>query len=198
MMPKPERGYFEEPALRLARTDEIYCAAESTPFQLKLVEDSTTNVSVVNTTPKVPECPNCGRTHDTKTRQQSPAFRKTCRKYKKWNHFVIKCRSKRTKPGVRTLEEVNHGDKPEEDIDSQLVTLWLESGSYVRFQVDTGAQCNGLPLSTYREATVDVALSNVTPIKTRVRAYGGGTLLVVGSVKLKFGETKQSIAWTVN
>ena len=50
MMPKPERGYFEEPALRLARTDEIYRAAESTPFQLKLVEDSTTNVSVVNNT----------------------------------------------------------------------------------------------------------------------------------------------------
>ena len=79
---------------------------------------------------------------------------------------------------------MDHGDKPEEDIesfplplpihcldDSQLVTLQLESGSYVRFQVDTGAQCNVLPLSTYREAMGDVALSNV---KTRVTAYGGG------------------------
>ena len=37
--------------------------------------------------------------------------------------------------------------------DSQLVTLKLESGNYLRFQVDTGAQCNVVPVSLYKKAT---------------------------------------------
>ena len=35
--------------------------------------------------------------------------------------------------------------------DSQLVTLKLESGNYLRFQPDTGAQCNVVPLHLYNE-----------------------------------------------
>ena len=68
---KTRERLLQEPALTLARTDEVCRAAESTLSQLKLVEDSTTNVSVVNTTPKVPECPNCGRTHEDKTAMSS-------------------------------------------------------------------------------------------------------------------------------
>ena len=40
--------------------------------------------------------------------------------------------------------------------DSQLVTLKLESGNYVRFQPDTGAQCNVVPLHLYKKATKNV------------------------------------------
>ena len=36
--------------------------------------------------------------------------------------------------------------------DSQLVTLKLESGNYLRFQVDTGAQCNIMPLEAVQES----------------------------------------------
>ena len=74
--------------------------------------------------------------------------------------------------------------------DSQLFTLRLESGSYVHFQVDTGAQCNVMPLKTYQEATGDVDLSKVSAIQTQVIAYEGGTLPVVGSVKLKVWRQK--------
>ena len=45
--------------------------------------------------------------------------------------------------------------------DSQLVTLMLESGHYLRFQPDTGAQCNVVPLHLYKKATKDVDLCNV-------------------------------------
>jgi hypothetical protein len=65
--------------------------------------------------------------------------------------------------------------------DSQLVTLLIESGSYIRFQVDTGAQCNVVPLGTYKKATGDVTLSKVTPTNTQVTAYGP----VVGTVLLQ-------------
>ena len=66
--------------------------------------------------------------------------------------------------------------------DSQFVTLRVQSGSYIRFQVDMGAQCNVLPVDTYKKATGDKTLSDVTPTNTQVTAYGGA---VVGSVLLR-------------
>ena len=38
--------------------------------------------------------------------------------------------------------------------DSQLVTLKLESGNYLHFQPDTGAQSNVVPLHLYKKATI--------------------------------------------
>ena len=64
--------------------------------------------------------------------------------------------------------------------DSQLVTLKLESGNYLRFQVDTGAQCNVVPLSLYKKATLDYNLEHLIPADITITAYGGNTLPVVG------------------
>ena len=69
--------------------------------------------------------------------------------------------------------------------DSHFVTLRLESGSHVRFQVDTGPQCNVMPVEIYKKSTQDVSLSKVTPAQTQVKAYGGGTLPVIGAVILR-------------
>ena len=69
--------------------------------------------------------------------------------------------------------------------DTQFVTLRVESGSHIRFQVDTGAQCNVVPLNTYKQATGDISLSKVTPIKNRITAYGGATLPVISTVLLR-------------
>lgn len=207
---KTRERLLREPALTLARADEICRAAESTGTQLKVVGDTAAeNVSAVNTsTASHPECPNCGRQHDTRKKEQCPAFGKYCRKCKKRNHFAVKCRSKQKKPGwVRTVDEKETIQDTDDDEvyplrlpvhgldDSQLVTLRLQSGCYIRFQVDTGAQCNVLPLRTYQEATGDVSLRKVSPIQTKVTAYGGGTLPVVGSVKLKVwrGKSKHHV-----
>ena len=43
--------------------------------------------------------------------------------------------------------------------DSQLMTLRLDSGNHIRFQVDTGAECNVVPLSVYKKATKDTGLT---------------------------------------
>ena len=64
-----------------------------------------------------------------------------------------------------------------------MVTLWLESGKYIRFQVDTGARCNILPLLTYKRATNDYKLAQVDPASTTITAYGGTTLSVIGRVR---------------
>ena len=144
-------------------------------------------------------CPNCGRRHDTQRRESCPAFGKTCRKCQKWNHFAVKCRSRRRNPGALAVDESQgqDSDKGVETLtlqlpvhcldDSQFVTLRVQSGSYIRFQVDMGAQCNVLPVDTYNKATGDKTLSDVTPTNTQVTAYGGA---VVGSVLLRVWRPK--------
>jgi len=68
----------------------------------------------------------------------------------------------------------------------------MKTGSFIRFQVDTGAQCNVLPLGMYKEATGDQVLKNIISTNTVVTAYGGATLPVVGRVVLRVwrGRTK--------
>ena len=69
--------------------------------------------------------------------------------------------------------------------DSQLVTLKLESGNYLRFQPDTGAQCNVVPLHLYKKATKDVDLCNVTPVNTAIISYGGTSIPILGKARLR-------------
>ena len=68
--------------------------------------------------------------------------------------------------------------------DSQLVTLKLESGNYLRFQPDTGAQCNVIPVHLYKKATKDVDLCNVTSVNTAIISYGGTSIPIPGKVRL--------------
>ena len=55
----------------------------------------------------------------------------------------------------------------------------------MHFQVDTGAQCNVVPLSLYKKATTNFNLEHVTKIQSAITAYGGTTLPVVGRTSLK-------------
>ena len=69
--------------------------------------------------------------------------------------------------------------------DSQLVKLKLESGNYRRFQPDTGAQCNVVPLHPYKKATKVVGLCNMTPVNTAIISYCGTSIPIVGKVRLR-------------
>ena len=64
--------------------------------------------------------------------------------------------------------------------DSNFVTLKLNSGNFMCFQVDTGAQCNMIPLDLYKQATLDSSLQKVRAIQSQITAYGGTALPVVG------------------
>ena len=69
--------------------------------------------------------------------------------------------------------------------DEQLVTLRLSSGNYLRFQPDTGAQCNIIPVQLYKKAANDPDLKEVKPSNSTISAYGGSQLPVVGQVTLQ-------------
>ena len=137
-----------------------------------------------------PECLYCGRKHDLRKRELCPAFGILCNKCHKPNHFASKCRSTSSRSSVRAIDE-KIGDTNEvfptqiaavKLDDSQMVTLKLESGNFLRFQVDTGAQCNVIPLALYKEATKDHSLMHITPGNSQITAYGGATLPAVGQV----------------
>ena len=141
---------------------------------------------------RIRDCWNCGRKHEYHRKELCPAYGKTCNKCHKLNHFASKCRGKSKPQPVRTIDDTDEIFQVAAlDLDdSQCVTVKLESGTHIRFQVDTGAQCNVIPLAIYKKATGDVTLSNVVPTNTQIRAYGGTILPVVVSTLLRISRGK--------
>ena len=200
---KTREQLLREPALTLRKTDEICHAAESMLAQLKVVEEGSM-VNFVNKDRRGArqpgsgpndsrqdysrncECWNFGRRHDTQRRESCPAFGKRCAKCRKLNHFAARCRSSGP-PSVRPVASSGEPEDTEEIFQTvtQLVTLRLDSGNHIRFQVDTGAQCNVVPLSVYKKATKDTGLTQLSPSRKHITAYGGATLPVVGTVLLR-------------
>ena len=88
----------------------------------------------------------------------------------------------------------------------RFVTLKLKnSGNFMTFQLDTGADCNVIPVHLYKQATGDVMMVNVKPSDNRptIVAFGGTKLSLRGQVMLPVsrGKTRctprcSSIAWT--
>ena len=201
---KVREQLLREPRLTLAKTDEICRAAESMAVQMKMITDESlaeTNVvkdpeihkkhpNKSTTVSSIRECWNCGRKHEYYKRDLCPAYGKICNKCRKPNHFASKCRSAGNKMLIRTVDD-NDADEvfPTEVAalhldDSHFITLKLKSGNFMRFQVDTGAQCNVIPLDLYKQATKDIHLHEVTTVQSQITAYGGTTLPVVGQVVL--------------
>ena len=204
---KVRERLLRETKFTLTKTDEICHAAKSMMVQMKVVEDGH-DAAAVGVHPDSPspekerphnpeqrrtrDCWNCGRKHEYRRKEFCPAYGKTCNKCHKLNHFASKCRGKSKLQPVRTIEDADEIFQIAAlDLDdSQCVTVKLESGNHIRFQVDTGAQCNVLPLAIYKKATRDVTLSKVVPTNTQIRAYAGATLPVVGCTLLRVSRGK--------
>ena len=210
---KVRERLLRESQLTLKKTDEICRASESTAAQLKEVSEGSDMVSVVSfrkkfqrprgkkgdTDDSTKECGNCGRIHEP---NNCVARGKTCGNCGKLNHFAAVCRSGKRrdiKPdsSVKAInQETDRGDDSDEIYviseiavvtldDAQLVTLRLESGNYLRFQPDTGAQCNVIPVHLYKKAANDPYLKQIKPTNAAISAYGGHKLPVIGQVTLK-------------
>ena len=65
------------------------------------------------------------------------------------------------------------------------MTLKVESGNFTRFENDTGARCNVLPVHMYKKATGDFDLKQVNPAKSSIVSYDGGNIEVLGTVKIQ-------------
>ena len=209
---KVRERLLRETNLTLMKTDEICRAAESMTEQMRIVgqtNDATTSVHAVRKfsgqkkrmtkeasrstkSDTAKECWNCGRQHGRQPKELCPAFGKSCDLCGKLNHFANKCRQKRsgsTRNSVRAIGEPDEVFPVREGAtlldDSQCVTLKLDSGNYIRFQIDSGAQCNVLPLKMYKRATKDVQMNDVTKCQSTILAFGGSRLTVVGEVRVR-------------
>ena len=58
--------------------------------------------------------------------------------------------------------------------DEQTVTLGLENGKYIQFQIDNGASVNVLPVQVYKRASGDHSMKLVTKTSdnAKIVAYG--------------------------
>ena len=211
---KVRERLLRESKLTLVKTDEICHAAESMMAQMKVVDGKHgVEIDAVETgrdaptkgqhpqqdQPPTRDCWNCGRKHAYHRKDLCSAYGKRCKKCHKLNHFAAKCRGKSVEDSKVPSQSVQSVDGSRETFvvstvnldDSQCVTVKLESGNHIRFQADTGAQCNVLPLAIYKKATKDEQLKKVTLVQTEIRAYGGTALPVVGSTLLRVWRGQQ-------
>ena len=194
----------------MQKTEEICRAAESSLTQMKVVSDNAeTTVSTVNVeqnhqgytdkamanSKSAQGCENCGRKHEEHRRELFSAYGKVCNECLKQNHTAVKChscsgRAKLTQRQIQAIDEDDSDKVFPTQIsavnldDPQLVTGKLESGNFLCFQVDTGAQCNIIPLELYKKVSRDFQMTRVILARTTITAYGGTTLSVAGSVIL--------------
>ena len=163
---KVRERLLRESKLDLARTDEICRSAESMHAQMKIVGDvaeAEANKVDQDQKPKgdqerIPnswkskknrrkqwrrgkECLKCGYQHPEKL-ESCPAIGQECLKCGKRNHFASRCPSKEVK-ATDLGDDDEAGEMYQIEVaavkldDSQLVTLKLGSGNFVRFQPDT-------------------------------------------------------------
>ena len=74
---------------------------------------------------------------------------------------------------------------PNQSSDSSLVTLKVPGGNFIRFEIDTGARCNVLPIHIYKKATSDCDFKRISPAKSSITSYDGGNIPVLGTVKIQ-------------
>ena len=162
---------MRETGLTIERTDEICRAAEIMTSQMKTMSDNYTAVHAMkvykSNKSRRPvdskrdvgsaSCSKCGRRHDLREKYTCPAFGKRCHQCHRMDHFAAKCNSTEKPRSVRVVdvesdEEVFTLSGVSKIDAAQIVTLRLESGNYLRFQIDSGAQCNVIPMSLYEKA----------------------------------------------
>lgn len=137
---------------------------------------------------EVYDCNRCGRKHK---RGVCPAFDKVCISCGLKGHFAIECKTKQNVnkkvSEVTQQVRVNEESEAEEEfyihvVEDQCDDDWYETiemnGKTVAVKLDTGAQCNVLPVRILHDIPV-----NIEPSRTRnLVTYNGQPITVVGEV----------------
>ena len=154
-------------------------------------------------------CKYCGTLH---RHRKCPAFGKTCLKCNKLNHFVSVCLSSKKRIDLTQAKLQQESGKedffigvveqskqskatPEENtmslkVDERDWFICLQSnGSKIRYKMDTGAQANVLPLSTYNQLNIKPILEETN---VKLSAYNGGDIPTIGKCELNLVNKNES------
>ena len=131
---------------------------------------------------------------------------KQCTHCKKINYFKSKCTSLKAKKKhnrslVKEFEDSNQGNEVSDEVqahmylvrnvapvklsDDQTVTLKVRERHDIRFQLDSGADCNVMPIHVYMVATSDDQLIKVKSSLVHLLGYGQWDEKSVGQVTIK-------------
>ena len=198
---------MREPELSLAKTLDFCRASGISQAQIKEVSElNAPNIHLVKDNEKSAKekcsdklppvnqlrypCRLCRRKHKSK-REACPAWGKKCIKCGRENRFAKKCPTSSALKRVSLVEEDDEfpvfqvSKVSAQSCDSNLVTLKFSSGNFIRFEIDTGARCNVLPVHIYKKATGDFDLKQVNTAKSSIVSYDGGNISVSGTVKIQ-------------
>ena len=154
-------------------------------------------------------CKYCGTLH---RRRNCPAFGKTCLKCDKLNHFSSVCLSTQKRIDLTQAKLQQESDNedffigvvdqskqskatPEENtvslkVDERDWFICLQSnGSKIRYKMDTGAQANVLPLSTYNQLNIKPILEETN---VKLSAYNGGDIPAIGKYEVNLVNKNES------
>ncbi|XP_011690575.1 PREDICTED: uncharacterized protein LOC105451671 [Wasmannia auropunctata] len=165
------------------------------PITLRLTQNTTADQQRNTRT-----CYKCGTRHPP---LQCPAFRKTCAKCKKMNHFAKVCNSSASnnsynKKSIEHIEQnMSLEDSSEQffvgSINAQNYSDWIEkltvnNGKTFSVKLDTGAQCNVIPLYIFDK--LNLPRNNIRKSKARLSTYGGIPIKVVGTCNIRCETSK--------
>ncbi|XP_063917307.1 uncharacterized protein K02A2.6-like [Zophobas morio] len=139
----------------------------------------------------ITNCTRCGRSHPI---NKCPAYKKTCGKCKKTNHFASMCRADRN---INAL--INSNSTLDEDVlyigtinnvvrvnDVTTHNAWTSNLKInnidITFKLDTGAMANILPVQNYLD--LNIPLSLIKPSKITLKSYTGDKLPLLGHCQL--------------
>ena len=210
--------------LTLQKAVDLIKAAEQTEQQVKLMSGNpggTANVNALkqgsgknnNSFKKTHQkrevsrdlCGRCGTKHAKKNCQ---AFAQKCRRCGNLNHYQSLCRTKL----VGTVSE----EASEEDESYEICTVDEDSrpsvnkafvdifgstkkpGNQVRFQVDTGSECNLLPIKLYKSLTGDTNFSMLRKCHKPIVSYTGKRRQITGKINLRVWHKRSTQTLTFN
>ena len=145
------------------------------------------------------ECKYCGRKHG---KRDCPAYGQTCRKCGKKKHFQVKCRAVQTS-NIHNNEETFFVAGLSGDTSSKAV-ITVNVGrsrpqSRVKFQMDTGAECNVLSRKAYCKATGNSQMKRVQCCSHKfIKTYTGERYQILGSVTLPVWRLGKQSSLTFN
>ena len=211
---------FAEPKLTLRRAIEI-CELQEGAVNAQKELQNEAEVSIVKTkkynkaqhrskdktaTEQSPKCKYCGYSHD---RAKCPAFRKTCAKCGRKNHFASMCnsdthdRSRRegsTRKKVQEIEYEDHtgrniSDDPDgnnfviDAIDLPAnneinVTAVYNKHSSFELKIDSGAKCNVISIETIKTLKTTEKIRITSCNSVTLVTYSGDTMKTLGTCEL--------------
>ena len=208
--------------LTLQKAVDLIKAAEQTEHQVKLMGASST-VNALNqgrsknnklSTPsrasnnkpqKQTSRGNCGRCGKTHAKQKCPAFGQKCHRCGNMNHYQALCRSKtvatvQVDDGPDQYEICTVGEQPSR-VNKALVNLYVngrQPGNEVRFQVDTGSECDLLPLKVYKSITGDYTVECLRKCNKSIVSYTGERKQIAGKISLPVWHKNRKKTLTFN